>query len=211
MIAEEIKDAQRTVPKAIMLSLLISTVFYLLIGIIALGLVGAPELAASRSPLAAAIRATGNSTAVIIITLGGLLATASVLLTTILGVSREAYAMALKNALPSALAELHPDYGTPYRSIWIIGILMILLASLVNLENVVAASTFGQLFYYSLANISDIKLRLRRRERLFLPALGAISCLTLLAFLFFIAPYAWALGIIQVVIGGIYYRIKIAR
>jgi APA family basic amino acid/polyamine antiporter len=116
--------------------------------------------------------------------------------------------MALKNALPDSLAKLHPVHGTPYLSIWIVGLLMALLAVFVDLESVVAASTFGQLFYYSLANISDIKLRMQRNDNLVLPALGAVSCLALLAFLLFAAPYAWALGMIQVAIGGIYYMLR---
>jgi APA family basic amino acid/polyamine antiporter len=208
VVAEEVRDAERTVPRAILLSLLISTIFYLLIGVVALGLVGAPRLAASSSPLTEAVKATGSQAAVVIVTAGGLLATASVLLTSILGVSREAYAMALKNALPDSLAKLHPVHGTPYLSIWIVGLLMALLAVFVDLESVVAASTFGQLFYYSLANISDIKLRMQRNDNLVLPALGAVSCLALLAFLLFAAPYAWALGMIQVAIGGIYYMLR---
>lgn len=85
VIAEEVKDAEHTVPKAILLSLLISTVFYLLIGVSAVDLVGASSLAGSSSPLATAMSVTGNRAAVALVSLGGLVATASVLLTAILG------------------------------------------------------------------------------------------------------------------------------
>ncbi|HUW48288.1 MAG TPA: amino acid permease, partial [Patescibacteria group bacterium] len=88
VIAEEVKDAKKNVPRAIILSLAISTVFYIVVGAVAVGLVGSSRLASSNSPLAEAIGITGNPLAVQIVTLGGLLATASVLLTSILGASR---------------------------------------------------------------------------------------------------------------------------
>jgi APA family basic amino acid/polyamine antiporter len=205
VIAEEVKDAEHTVPKAILLSLLISTVFYLLIGVAAVGLVGASSLASSSSPLATAMSVTGNRAAVALVSLGGLVATASVLLTAILGVSREAYSMARKNALPAALGRLHPVHGTPYLAVWVSGALMILMIFFVSLQEVVAVSTFGQLFYYTLANVSDVRLRQASGKSLVLPALGAISCLGLLAFLFFTSPYAWAAGLMVAAVGVVYY------
>jgi APA family basic amino acid/polyamine antiporter len=187
---------------------LISTIFYLLVGTVAVGLVGASALAASSSPLAAAVQATRNPFAVVIISLGGLLATASVLLTSILGVSREAYAMALRDDLASPLGKLHPVHATPHLAVWISGLLMALLVLLTGLEKVVAVSTFGTLFYYLLANISDAKLRLLESKNLLLPVLGATSCLALLVFLLLTSPYAWALGIIALSVGGVYYMVK---
>jgi APA family basic amino acid/polyamine antiporter len=86
VVAEEVKDAKRNVPRALLLSLAVSTVIYVLVGIVAVGLVGASGLAGSNSPLAEAMSGTGSPLAVQIVSFGGLLATASVLLTAILGV-----------------------------------------------------------------------------------------------------------------------------
>lgn len=209
VVAEEVKDAEHTVPRAILLSLLISTIFYLLIGVVAIGLVGAVGLSSSTSPLSTAISVTGSTTAVYLVTVGGLMATGSVLLTSILGVSREAYAMARRSALPSALSKLHPRYDTPYYAIWISGIVMALLALTMDLTKVVALSTFGQLVYYSLANVSDLKLRSQKgvHERT-VPILGSISCLGLLVFLFFISPGSWIAGFVGLIFGWAYYRIR---
>ena len=106
---------------------------YLLIGVAVVGLVGASSLAGSSSPLATAMSATGSKAAVALVSLGGLVATASVLLTAILEVSREAYTMARKNALPAMLGRLHPVHGTPYLAIWVSGALMILMIFFVSL------------------------------------------------------------------------------
>ena len=209
VVAEEVKDAEHTVPRAILLSLLISTIFYLLIGVVAVGLVGAAGLSSSTSPLSKAISVTGSSTAVYLVTVGGLMATASVLLTSILGVSREAYAMARRSALPSALSKLHPKYNTPYYAIWISGIVMALLALSLDMTRVVALSTFGQLVYYALANLSDLRLRSKNgvREKT-VPMLGSASCLGLLVFLFFISPESWIAGVAGLIFGSAYYLRK---
>jgi APA family basic amino acid/polyamine antiporter len=84
-VAEEVKDARRTIPRAILLSLLMSTVLYIFIGVIAVGLIGSERLASSPSPLTDAIAVTGSPYATVVISLGAMIATASVLLMTILG------------------------------------------------------------------------------------------------------------------------------
>jgi amino acid transporter len=71
---------------------------------------------------------------------------------------------------------------------------------------VVALSTFGQLVYYALANVSDLKLRSQKgvHEKT-VPILGSISCLGLLVFLFFISPESWIAGLAGLILGSAYY------
>jgi APA family basic amino acid/polyamine antiporter len=211
IVADEIKEAKRNVPRAILLSLAISTVVYVFVGSVAVGLVGAAELAGSNSPLTKAIEVTHNTAASSIISAGALLATASVLLTSILGVSRMAYAMARRRDIPQVLSRLHPKYNTPYYPIWIAGALMMSLVFLVDLSKVVAISTFALLFYYSLANISA--LRLRPEKRLYprlVPVMGTVLCLALLVFILLASPQAWSIGIGGLAAGSIYYLSKIS-
>jgi len=206
VVAEEVKDAKRNVPKAILLSLVISTVFYIAVGTVAVGLVGGQKLSGSNSPLAEAIGATGSSIAVQIVSLGGLLATASVLLTSILGVSRMAYSMARRRDLPLTLSKLHSKHNTPYYSVWITGVLMALLVLLIDLSSVVAISTFAMLFYYASANISA--LRLRKDKRMypqFVPTVGVGTCIALLVVILFTSPQAWIIGLAGLIIGSLYY------
>ena len=209
VIAEEVKNAKRNVPRAILLSLAISTAVYILVGIVAVGLVEAPRLSGSRSPLTDAIGTTGNTIAVYIVSVGGLLATASVLLTSILGVSRMAYAMARRRDLPQALNKLHSKYNTPYYSIWIVGFLMVLLVLLIDLNSVVAVSTFALLFYYALANVCALRIRVQRRMYpRAVPILGAATCLVLLIVIFFALLQAWITGVTCLAMGAIYYFVK---
>jgi APA family basic amino acid/polyamine antiporter len=212
VVAEEVKDAQRNVPKAVLLALAISTIVYVLVGIVAVGLVGSATLAGSNSPLARAISVTGSPLAVQLVTFGGLLATASVLLTAILGVSRMAYSMARRRDVPQALAKLHGKFRTPYYSILAVGILMAVLVLFFDLTGVVAVSTFGALFYYALTNAAALKLETeKRRYHRLVPAVGLGTCIVLLAFILFAATQAWIIGVICLLAGAVYYGVKKKR
>jgi APA family basic amino acid/polyamine antiporter len=209
VISEEIKDPRRNVPKAIVLSLAISTIIYVVVGAVAVGLIGAQQLAQSSSPLKDAMSQTSISAAAYVVSLGGLLATASVLLTSILGVSRMTYAMAKRNDLPKALSELHKKHDTPYYAIWITGVLMTLLALFIDLTRVVAISTFAMLFYYSLANFSALQLKKENRTySRIVPAIGAATCLALLVFALFASFQSWIIGAATLLIGAVYYAVK---
>ena len=209
VVAEEVKDAKRNVPRALLLSLAISTVVYVLVGIVAVGLVGPAKLADSNSPLTEAISATGSPLAMQIVSFGGLLATASVLLTSILGVSRMAYSMARRRDMPQVLAKLHQKFSTPYYSIWAVGILMAVLVLFFDLTGVVAVSTFGALFYYAFTNAAALKLKTKKRRyhRLF-PTVGLATCIVLLAFILFAATQAWIVGVVCLIAGAAYYGVK---
>jgi basic amino acid/polyamine antiporter, APA family len=209
IIAEEIKDPKRNVPRAVLLSLGISTAVYILVGAVAIGLVNPSVLANSTGPLASAISVSGSSLAVQIVSVGGLVATASVLLTGILGVSRMVFSMARKSDLPQSLSKLHPKYCTPYISVLVIGSAMTLLVLLVDLKNVVAVSTFALLFWYVFANLSAFKLKIEKRSYpRFIPILGLITCLILLAIVLFVAPFAWTTGIGFLTAGAIIYALR---
>jgi APA family basic amino acid/polyamine antiporter len=209
VIAEEVKDAKRNVPRAMLIALAISAIIYVLVGITAVGLVGPNQLANSNSPLEEAMKATGNSAAIFTIALGGILATASVLLTSVLGVSRMTYAMAKRKDLPQALAKLDPKRNTPIYATWIVGLIMTLLVLLIDLSRVVAISSFAMLFFYTLANISALRLKPEKRTYpKILPAVGAISCLALLAFELFASFQSWIIGTASLLAGAVYYVAK---
>ena len=159
---------------------------YVLVGVVAVGLVGAGGLAGSSSPLSFAIGASGSSVAMQVVSFGGLVATASVLLTSVLGVSRMAFSMARRRDMPKALSRLHGRFCTPYVSIWVAGVLMALLVLFVDLTGVVAVSTFALLFGYVFANISAFRLKCENRlYPRFVPLLGLATCLALLVVVLF--------------------------
>ena len=203
IMAEEVKDPTKTIPHSIFLALGISTVIYLLVNIVAVGLVGAPALAKSGSPLADALSMTGSSGAVLLISAGAMIATASVLLTTIMGISRIVFSMARSQDLPFLFERIHPRFSTPHYAIAITGAGMIAALLLADLALVVAVSTFAMLIYYLIANIAAF--RLHREHRLYpswVPVIGALSCIGLIAFL---SPNSWIIGCIGLLIGGVWF------
>ena len=212
VVAEEVQDSRRNVPRAVLLSVGISTAVYILVGAVAVGLIGATSLGNSSSPLASAIGVSGNSLAVQIISFGGLVATASVLLTGILGVSRMIFSMSRRNDLPRQLCEVHERFRTPYISVWAVGIAMTILVLFFNLTNVVAVSTFALLFWYVFANIAAFRLKIERRLfPRFIPIIGLATCLILLAMVFAVAETAWILGIAFLAAGTAIYVIRKSR
>jgi basic amino acid/polyamine antiporter, APA family len=209
VIAEEVKDAKRNVPRALLLSLGISMIVYVLVGLVAVGLLGPVGLAGSPSPLSSAIGVTGSSLAMQIVAIGGLVATASVLLTAILGVSRMAYSMARRNDLPSALARLHSRFLTPYYAILVSGVLMAILVLFVDLTHVVAISTFALVFNYSITNIAAYKLKNNNKlMNKIMPLLGLATCILLLVFILLASSDAWIVGVAFLIAGTIYYLVK---
>ncbi|MCK5628040.1 amino acid permease [Candidatus Bathyarchaeota archaeon] len=209
VVSEEVKNAKRNVPRALLLSLIISTVFYVFVGIVAVGLIGPEELSMSTSPLTDAMSATGSQLAAQIISIGGLLAMASVLLTSVLGVSRMTFSMARRKDLPQILSRIHSKYDTPHYSIWIIGGIIAVIVLFADIAGVVVISTFASLFYYALANLAAFKLETKRRlYPKFIPILGLISCLSLLALFLFSSTQSWIIGVAILLIGTIYYFVK---
>ncbi|MFA5221413.1 MAG: APC family permease [Methanoregula sp.] len=203
IMAEEVKDPEKTIPRSIYLALGISTVIYLLVSIVAIGIAGTPVLAQSGSPLADAIGSTGSSGAVLLISLGAMIATASVLLTTIMGISRIVFSMARNQDLPPLFDRIHPVFRTPHYAIAITGACMIAALMLADLAMVVSVSTFAMLVFYLIANIAALRLpREHRRYPSWIPATGVLSCIGLIAFL---TPVSWVIGCIGLLIGGSWF------
>jgi APA family basic amino acid/polyamine antiporter len=152
---------------------------------------------------------SGNALAVQVLAGGGAIATASVLLAAVLGVSRMAFSMARRRDMPQALGRVHPRFGTPYVSILIVGLVMAVVVLFANLTSVVAVSTFGLLFSYVCANTSA--LRLKKEKRLYPKAVsvvGLCASLMLLAFIFFATPTSWLAGITFLALGVVVYAVK---
>lgn len=129
----------------------------MLVSFTAIGLVGYEELAISGSPLADAARSESNNAA-FLISIGALAATLSVLLTTLLGLSRVSFAMARNRDLPQFFMKLHPKHSTPYNAILVFGLMMTIFAVFTDLTRAVAISNFASLLYYAIANYAALSL-----------------------------------------------------
>jgi len=131
------------------------------------------------------------------------------LLTSILGVSRMMFSMSRRNDLPKTLSRVHERFCTPYVSVLAVGAAMTLLVLFVDLANVVAVSTFALLFWYFFANFASFRLKMEKRLfPKFLPLLGMVTCLTLLAVILIVAQLALMLGVSFLLVGALLYSVK---
>lgn len=192
--AEEVKEPQKTVPKAIITAVVISTFLYLMSGIASVGAVGAEKLSSveyRNAPFAHVMLAIGFKWAFVVIALGAITAAASVLLIQILGLSRTICAMSMNKQLPSFFCELHPRFKTPYKAEIILGILMALAALLMNVNLVIALTSFVILSYYSIINLAALMMRKQKGGfdiHPIIPLLGFVSSALLIAY------YLWNLS-----------------
>ena len=162
-IGDEVINPEKTIPLAIIISILISIVIYASVSIAAIGLISPKELASSAAPLETAINKIGNPLLSIIIAIGGITATAGVLLTGILGSSRVLYAMGRDNELPKWLSYLD-RFSTPKNAIAIATIISLLFLVFVSFNNIVESTNLAILLAYLLINVSAFYVSIKEKR-----------------------------------------------
>jgi basic amino acid/polyamine antiporter, APA family len=163
--SEEARNPAKDLPWAIIGSLLICTVFYVLTAVGALGIATPDQMKGSDAPLATALsKGAGIDWAAGILALGAVVAITSVVLVIFYGQTRIFFAMCRDGLLPQKLAKVNPRYGTPARLTLGLGVLIAILAALVPLGTIVELVNIGTLFAFVLVNIGVIILRRTRPE-----------------------------------------------
>src|SRR6185436_19711136 len=148
--AEESRNPKRDMPIAIIASLVVCTVIYIFVAIVLTGMLPWTQLGTAE-PLATAFSGLGMRWPTLIISLGAVFATTSVLLVFQLGQPRIFFSMARDGLLPGWAAKVHPRYRTPHITTWITGI--------ANINEVVELTNIGTLFAFLLVCIGVIVLR----------------------------------------------------
>jgi basic amino acid/polyamine antiporter, APA family len=158
--SEEAKNPSRDLPLAIIGSLVICTIFYVLTAVGALGIASPDQMKDSDAPLAAALdQGAGISWAAGILALGAVVAITSVVLVILYGQTRIFFAMCRDGLMPQRLAVVNQRYGTPAVLTIGLGVLIAILAALVPLGTIVELVNIGTLFAFVLVNIGVIILR----------------------------------------------------
>ncbi|HEU5208559.1 MAG TPA: amino acid permease [Longimicrobiales bacterium] len=162
--AEEATDPQRDMPRAMIASLLVTSVIYVVVTLVMTGLVPW-ELHGTADPLASAFVNRGFEWAGAIISLGAVISMASVLLVFQLGQPRIFFSMARDGLLPQWAARLHPRYRTPHVTTILTGVFVAVFAAFANINEVIELTNIGTLFAFVLVAIGVMVLRLREPER----------------------------------------------
>jgi APA family basic amino acid/polyamine antiporter len=163
--SEEARNPAKDLPLAIIGSLIICTIFYVLTAVGALGVASPAQMESSDAPLAAALdEGAGIGWAAGILALGAVVAITSVVLVIMYGQTRIFFAMCRDGLLPERLASVNQRYGTPAKLTIGLGILIAILAALVPLSEIVKLVNIGTLFAFVLVNIGVIILRRTRPD-----------------------------------------------
>ena len=179
-LGEEVRDPERTIPRAIPLALGITVVIYAAVGLTALLAAGPAALAATSTPLATAAKAVGAAWSVPVVRVGAAVASLGALLALIAGIGRTSLAMARNGDLPRRLAAVDPVHRVPARAELAVGAVVCLLVLTTDLRGAIGFSSFGVLTYYAIANASAYtQPPERRRWPRALNVVGVLGCATL--------------------------------
>jgi basic amino acid/polyamine antiporter, APA family len=178
-LGEEVRDPQRTIPRAIPLALGLVLVTYLVVGAVTLAVLGPDRLATATAPVAAL---AGSTPVAPVIRAGAVIAVVSVLLALLAGVARTVLAMARRRDLPVVFAAVAAQAAVPARAQVLVGACVAVPAALGDIRAAIGFSACTVLVYYAITNAAAWTLGRDRRAGLGvrpLAALGLIGCLGL--------------------------------
>jgi APA family basic amino acid/polyamine antiporter len=199
-LGEEIKEPEKTIPRAIVISLFITAIVYVAVTTVGIGLVGVEQFGSSDSPIATAAGVLGNPVLLAAVVFGAGVATLSVLLSDMLSSSRTVFAMARNDDFPKLFSQMRNV--NPINSVIVTSAIVIVLVLFGSLVQVAALTSLTILIYYAVTNISAMKLQAgKKRFPRVIPVVGLISCLGLTAFL---PLEEWIITIILLAIGIVY-------
>jgi APA family basic amino acid/polyamine antiporter len=162
-LAEETHSPHKTIPRALLLALIISTILYIGVSVVAVSVLGVDALAVSTQPLTDVMREAIGGTAVTIVALVALATTANTTLLATTAASRMIYSMADSGPLPSRWGKVH-DQHSPREAIIIVTILSATLSLLGGLQSLASATNALIYFMFLSVNLVVIILRYRQPE-----------------------------------------------
>lgn len=157
--AEEVKNPQRTLPIAIVGSLVISSILYVVVAAVLNGILPYSAFKETAAPVAFALQSIGINWASIIVSIGALCGITSVILVGLFGQTRIFFAIARDGLLPGIFAKIHGRFKTPVTSIAIIGLIGALIAAFVPITDVVQLVNIGTLAAFIIVSFAVIILR----------------------------------------------------
>jgi len=165
-VAEEVKRPKKTLPRAIILSIIITAVIYILVSLSSVRILNWDDLSQSAAPLAdVATRGLGIEGGITMSAIA-LFATASTVLITLVAGARILYGMAKSGSLPSIFSRVHSKTGTPWVAvigIFVTSVTFAFIGDIVIVANIVV---FAIVITFAMINLSVILLRYVRPDEI---------------------------------------------
>lgn len=208
-LGEEVRDPRRTIPRAIVVTLIVSALLYVSVGVVAVGSVGAEALAdmtaRTAAPLEEAASLIAGPVVAKALALGAITAMLSVLLNLVLGLSRVLLAMARRGDVPTRLATVDESRSSPTAAVVTVGVIIGALVLVGDVKTTWSFSAFTVLVYYALTNLAALRLppEARRFPR-WISLAGLVGCLGLA---FWVEAWIWAVGLALIGVGFVWRRV----
>ncbi|KZB85462.1 amino acid permease [Amycolatopsis regifaucium] len=208
--AEESTDSQKHMPKAIIYSLAISMVLYVLACLVLTGMVNYKDID-SEAAFSSAFAGIGMKWLGLIIAVGAIIGITTVLFTFLMGASRVGYSMSRDGLLPKWFGKTHPVRKVPSRMTWVLGIASALIAGLLPIGEAAELTNIGILLAFVVVCVAVIVLRYKQPDlpRSFktpgmpvVPIIGVVFSIWLITFL---DPETWLRFAVWFGIGLIIY------
>jgi APA family basic amino acid/polyamine antiporter len=161
--AGEAINPKKDVPFAIIASLIICTVLYILVSLVLTGMVRFDQLD-KAAPVASAFSGVGLKWATLLITVAATAGLMSVMLVMMLGQTRIFLGMSKDGLLPSFFKDLHPKFLTPHKSTILIGLIISIVAALTPIEKVSEMCSMGTLLAFAMVCMAVMVLRVKKPE-----------------------------------------------
>lgn len=177
--SQDVRDPERTLPRAYFASVVLVIVLYALVAIITVGCVPEAEIARAKEyALAAAARPALGATGFTIVAIAALLATLSAINATVYGNARLGYTLAKDGEIPDVLAR--KTWNEPVAGVLAVGGLSLLAANLIDLTSIAVLASAGFLLVFAVTNAAAVKLYAATNGSRVVSGIGCAACLVAL-------------------------------
>ncbi|KAI9143224.1 amino acid/polyamine transporter I [Paraphysoderma sedebokerense] len=208
-LGEEVINPRRTIPIAIIVTLVFSATLYISVSLVAVASAGVEKLAITGigAPLINATDSFVIDWARYVLFVGAITSMMGVLLNLLLGLSRMVLSMSRRRDVPVIFSTVHQKKGvtTPTFAVLIMALVILCLILIGNLKTTWSFSAFTVLIYYSICNIAALRMPINQRlYSKFWGYGGLLSCLVLA---FFIDWQIWVIGLGMIVVGCVWHAV----
>ncbi|MGH1480945.1 MAG: APC family permease [Geminicoccales bacterium] len=189
-VAEEVKDPVRNVPRAIIITLVVSSSLYFLVALVAVAVVPLDQLGESDAPLALVFETTTGRSAALISLIAVFAVLNGVMIQLIMS-SRILYGIAKEGWIPQIFAYVHPTTRTPILATVVVAVAVIILALTLPIVRLAETTSYLVLMVFSVVNLALVQIKLRHPRPvsgehmtvgLWVPATGALASVGILIF-----------------------------
>ena len=174
--AKDVKNPQRTLPKAYYSSVGFVIVLYVLVSMVTAGNLSISQIVAAKDyALAEAAKPFLGNTGYSLIAIAALLSTGSAINATLYGAARISYIIAKDGELPTVLE--HKIWNRPVEGLLITSVLTLLASNFLDLSSISLMGSAGFLIIFAFVNAANMRLYHETNSQLWISAMGAIACM----------------------------------